>query len=145
MPCFYGIVTYIYSFFSPAKREVVRDEVECGHKSRIRKKFHIFLFSFFTHTLTRFEIEIQRGKNRGTDTQRESTTIIIVIITWRSERGMRSRSTYLVLIQIRHGRSGCDDWNFCFHGSVHALFRYYLRESGFNWTECQFFTIKSTD
>lgn len=35
------------SFFSPAKREVVRDEVKCGHKSRTRKKFHILqIFSF---------------------------------------------------------------------------------------------------
>lgn len=55
---------------------------------------------------------------------------------------MKSKSM-LVPIQIRHGRSGCDDWNFCFHDSMHALFRYYLRESGFNWTECQSLQLKA--
>lgn len=55
---------------------------------------------------------------------------------------MKSKSM-LVLIRIRHGRSGCDEWNFCFHGWMHALFRYYLRESGFNCTECQSLQLKA--
>lgn len=61
------------SFFSPAKREVVRDEVKCGHKSRTRKKFHILQIFFFLAyvNLIRNAAMVNRNsriENRETDT-----------------------------------------------------------------------------
>lgn len=124
MPCFYGIVTYILLFARNVKWFVMKSSMAIN---RTRKKFHILRISFFfffyayvnlTSKRRRWNWNLERIQNRETDTD--------IIITRRKGKSdeieIEIEIEMLVLIQIRHGRSGCDDWNFCFHGWMHLLF-----------------------